>query len=90
MSKGITIHISGASRFQESEKKPGMHYFELRTGDSSSETLIADRVVVNNEGSIEADRDILADAIAAGEIPDRTWNLPWEALEKLYENVTVL
>lgn len=90
MRKEITIHISGASRFQEAEKKLGMYYFELRTGDSNSETLIADRVVVNNEGSIEADRDILADAVAAGEIPDRTWNLPWEALEKLYENVTIL
>lgn len=90
MRKEITIHISGASRFQEEDKKPGRYYFELRTGDSSIETLIADRVVVNNEGSIEADRDILADAVAAGEIPDRTWNLPWEALEKLYEKVTVL
>lgn len=90
MRKELTIHISGASRFQEADKKPGMYYFELRTGDSSIETLIADRVVVNNEGSIEADRDILADAVAAGEIPDRTWNLPWEALEKLYEKVIVL
>ena len=90
MSTEVTIYISGASRFQESEKKPGMYYFELRTGDSCNETLIADRVVVNNEGCIETDRDILADAVAAGEIPDRTWNLPWETLEKLYENVTVL
>lgn len=90
MSKRITIHISGASRFQESEKRPGMYYFELRTGDNSRETLIADRVVVNNEGSIEADRDILADTVAAGEIPDRTWDIPWESLENLYEKVTFL
>lgn len=67
--RSISITVSGASRFLDSEKKPGMFYFELQTGDRASETLIKDRAVVNNEGCIEADRDILADAVEEQIIP---------------------
>lgn len=83
----IEIQVSGASRFAKEDRKPDKFYFELQTGDRSTETLIKDRVIVNNEGSIEASRDILADAIAAKLISDRTWYVLWEDLEKLYDEI---
>lgn len=83
----IKIQISGASRFAKADRKPDKFYFELQTGDRSTETLIKDRAIVNNEGSIEASRDILADAITAKLIPDRTWYVLWEDLEKLYDEI---
>lgn len=87
--KSVTITVSGASRFLKSEKRPGMFYFELQTGDQAWETLIKDRAVVNNEGSIEANRDILADAVEEHMIPDRTWYVLWDDLGKLYDEITV-
>lgn len=88
MLNSIVIELSGSSRYKEEEKKSGKFYFELRT-DLALETLIQDRVICNNEGSIESSRDIISDAIHADKIPSRDYGVNWSMLYEIYKNIII-
>lgn len=85
----IKLNINSASRFKQENKKQNYFYFELRTGDCYKDTIICDRVIVNNEGSLETDRDILQDAIDFGIIPEneRKYGVDMKELENMYEKL---
>lgn len=82
----VSINISGASHYPN--KSEGKYYFELMTDcDNSRNTVIYDGVWCNNEGSMEADRDVLEDAISLGLIKSRKEGLYWNELHKIYKEV---
>lgn len=83
----VTIWISGASHYPEKDRIDGMYYFELQTGDRSADTNIKKHVLVNNEGSIMSDRDILTDARKAGVLSEDENTLPMNYLESIYETI---
>lgn len=83
------IHRYGCSRIPAEQQLPGLYYFELRVGTSSSDIYIVDRTTTNNGGSISSTRDILEDAISLGIIFDSHEGLPWEDLYQIYSSVEI-
>lgn len=82
----LTIKISGASRYKKEEQQQEMFYFELRTVNSS-ESNIEDGVLINNEGSVEASRDILADALSIRLIQNRKEGVLMDELQEIYKEI---
>lgn len=83
--KQIKIQHYGGSRIPQENRQEGLFYFEFRSHDCDLGYNIERSVVVNNVGSLIADRDILNDAAELG-ISDGTW-LDEENLYDVYENV---
>lgn len=83
--KQIRLQHYGGSRIPQEERKDNLYYFEFRSHDCDLGYNIERSVVVNNVGSLIADRDILNDAVELG-ISDGTW-LDEENLRDVYENV---
>lgn len=82
----VTLVYSGASHWPEEEKRDGYFYFECRDTEGI-DFSIEPRVIANNIGSLEADRDIVADAIAAG-ITDAEYPRVYESdLNRLYKEI---
>lgn len=81
----ISLSESGASHYPEKETHPGWFFFELRTPDEGTDSIIEDRVWFNNEGSLRADRDILADALTAGLISSRGEGVTYSDVYKMYD-----
>lgn len=82
----IRIDVHGCSRIPMDKRSERFYYFELRTyGPGARYTYIERHVYVNNEGSLIADRDILADASQiAGEEVDC---VDYDDLFKMYQHV---
>ena len=84
----LCIRIFTTSHCSIEQLPQGWFPFELRTiSDNPDETLIQDGVMVDNEGSIAASRDILQDGINTGLIRSRHEGVLFSELDELYSEV---
>ena len=67
----MKYYLDSRVRIPEEEKREDLFYFELRSGVSFNITVIEDSVLMNSEGSLVSDSDILQDAVEAGVISSR-------------------
>ena len=81
----INLSDSGASHYPDKASYPGWFFFELRTSDDTNDSIIEDHVWANNEGSLRATRDILADAISVGLISSRGEGVTYSDVYKMYD-----
>ena len=87
----LYTRIFPTSRCPIEQLPEGWLPFELRTvSDNPDETLIQDSVIIDNEGSMAADRDILQDGISIGLIRSRYEGILFSELSELYSEIRYL
>ena len=87
----LCVRIFPASRCPIEQLPEGWFPFELRTvSDNPDETLIQDSVIIDNEGSMAADKDILQDGISIGLIRSRYEGILFSELDELYSEIRYL